>query len=195
MSIDAPPRIYVFDFDQTITHIHTGGRAVTPEEISEEYIHSNLKDGFVELIDGLARKNISVYIATYGDDRFGRDFDGATVGHALVKRYMDVAFGVDQTHFHFEQDNAGEIHGNIIARYSLDGKQYHLTRILAREGIDDSDPIAMHSILLLDDDAQNVHYFAQRGCATMVPSSPYESARQAADPGLMNALLDGLKPA
>jgi len=28
-----------------------------------------------------------------------------------------------------------------------------------------------------------------------VPSSPYESARQAADPGLMNALLDGLKPA
>ena len=72
MSIDAPPRIYVFDFDQTITHIHTGGCAVTPEEISEEYIHSNLKDGFVELIDGLARKNISVYIATYGDDRFGR---------------------------------------------------------------------------------------------------------------------------
>ena len=50
-----PHRIYVFDFDQTITRIHTGGCAETEAEIGEEYIRSNLKDGFVELVEYLVR--------------------------------------------------------------------------------------------------------------------------------------------
>lgn len=193
MTTDTPSQIYVFDFDQTITHVHTGGCAATPEEISEEYIFSNLKDGFVELIEYLSQHNNPVYIATYGDDSFGRGIEGATAGHALIKRYMDVAFGADQRHFFFSSPKDPQ--GNIIARCSLDGKHYHLERILTREGINGSDPEAMRLILLLDDDAQNVHYFAQRGCATLVPESPYDSARQAADPGLMRALLAELHAA
>ena len=30
------PSIYVFDFDQTITHIHTGGCAMTEDEIGAD---------------------------------------------------------------------------------------------------------------------------------------------------------------
>ena len=79
--------------------------------------------------------------------------------------------------------------GNIIARHSNDGKQYHLERILEREQLDGSDPAAMRRILLIDDDPYNVHYFASRGCTTLVADSPYDSARQAADSGILRALL------
>ena len=74
-----------------------------------------------------------------------------------------------------------------------DGKHYHLERILEREELDGRNPDAMRGILLVDDDPYNVHYFANRGCATLVPDSPYESARMAADAGILRALLDGLK--
>jgi phosphoserine phosphatase len=181
------PNIYVFDFDQTITHIHTSGCAVTREEVGEEYIRSNIKDGFVELVEYLTQRDARIYIATYGDDSFGRGIQGATAGHALVQRYMDVVFGADQQYFSTEPA------GNIIARCTNDGKHYHLERILEREELDGRNPDAMRCILLVDDDPYNVHYFANRGCATLVPDSPYESARMAAAAGILRALLDGLK--
>ena len=183
-----PPRIYVFDFDQTITNIHTGGCAFTEEEVAETYIRSNLKDGLVELVEYLVQKKCHIYIATYGDDRYMRGIGGVLAGHALVKRYMDVAFGADQRHFTF----AEELTGTIIARNSADGKRYHLERILEREGLDGNDLDVMRSIMLIDDDPYNVHYFAQRGCATLVPESPHESARRAADADILRALLDDL---
>ena len=187
MPIDTPSRIYVFDFDQTITHIHTGGCAITEEEVCDGYIRSNLKDGLVELVEYLLNRDDRVYIATYGDDSFGKGVQGATAGHALIKRYMDVAFGADQRYFYLS--SPGDPQGNIIARHSNDGKQYHLERILEREQLDGSDPAAMRRILLIDDDPYNVHYVASRGCTTLVADSPYDSARQAADSGILRALL------
>lgn len=187
MPIDTPSRIYVFDFDQTITHIHTGGCAITEEEVCDGYIRSNLKDGLVELVEYLLNRDDRVYIATYGDDSFGKGVQGATAGHALIKRYMDVAFGADQRYFYLS--SPGDPQGNIIARHSNDGKQYHLERILEREQLDGGDPAAMHRILLIDDDPYNVHYFASRGCTILVADSPYDSARQAADSGILRALL------
>jgi len=184
-----PHRIYVFDFDQTITRIHTGGCAETEAEIGEEYIRSILKDGFVELVEYLVRNGNRTYIATYGDDSFGHGIKEASAGHALVKRYMDVAFGTDQEYFYYAQEPTG----NIIARYSLDGKRHHLEQILAREGIDGNDSDVMRNLLLIDDDADNVHYFAQRGCSILVADSPRESAARATEDGIFHNILAQLR--
>ena len=140
------PSIDVFDFDQTITHIHTGGCAMTEDEIGADYIHSNIKGGFVELMECLQQRGDRVYIATYGDDSFGRGFAGTTAGHALVQRYMDTVLGTGQQYFVASEDPPG----NIIARCSNDGKHYHLECILAREGLDGNDPTVLRRILLLD---------------------------------------------
>ena len=185
------PKIYVFDFDRTITHIHTGGCAVTPEEVGEEYIRSNIKDGFVELVEYLVQRGDRIYIATYGDDRFSRGIKGATAGHALIKRYMDVIFGADQRYFFFASPKDPQ--GNIIARCTNDGKYYHLELILAQEALDGGDPDIMRGILLIDDDPYNVHYFASRGCMTLVPDSPYDSAHLAAAAGVLRTLLNQLR--
>ena len=183
------PSIYVFDFDQTITHIHTGGCAMTEDEIGADYIHSNIKGGFVELMECLQQRGDRVYIATYGDDSFGRGFAGTTAGHALVQRYMDTVLGTGQQYFVASEDPPG----NIIARCSNDGKHYHLECILAREGLDGNDPTVLRRILLIDDDPFNVSYFASRGCMTLVPNSPHDSARMAAAPDILRAILDRLR--
>jgi hypothetical protein len=196
-----PPRIFVFDFDQTITHVHTGGCAVNPVEIEEAYIRANLKEGFVELVQYLEQLGCRTYIATYGDDSFGDDSFGANrfgpktalAGHALVKRYMDVALGEGQEHFYFDHDTDGEIWGTIIAKFSGDGKHYHLERILAREKLDGSDPAVMRDILLIDDDAKNVDYFASRGCITLAPDSSVLAARLAMESGILLRLLAALR--
>lgn len=184
-----PHRIYVFDFDQTITRIHTGGCAETEAEIGEEYIRSNLKDGFVELVEYLVQSGNRTYIATYGDDSFGHGIKEATAGHALVKRYMDVAFGTDQQYFYYAQEPTG----NIIARYSLDGKRHHLKQILAREGINGNNSDVMRDLLLIDDDADNIHYFAHRGCSILVADSPRESAARATEADIFHDMLAQLR--
>ena len=183
------PTIYVFDFDQTITHIHTGGCAMTDDEVGPDYIRSNVKDGLIELVEGLQQLGDRIYIATYGDDRFGRGVAGATSGHALVQRYMDTILGVGQQYFVASDDPPG----NIIARCSNDGKRYHLTRILFREGLDGSDPSVLRRILVVDDDPVNVSYFASRGCMTLVPGSPCDAARMAAGPDILRVLHDRLR--
>ena len=102
---------------------------------------------------------------------------------------MDVAFGIDQEYFYYAEEPTG----NIIARYSLDGKRHHLEQILAREGIDGNDSDLMRNLLLIDDDADNVHYFAQRGCSILVANSPCESAARATEAGIFHDILAQLR--
>jgi len=172
-------KIYVFDFDCTITFEHTGGCAKTRYEVSSGFILNNIKAGFAETIRHLTQRGIPVYIATYGDDSLACGLEGATAGHALISRYMEVIFGATQTYFVGPQRNpAGEIisYVNIIAKGSEDDKKFHMEIIAERERLNVGCARDMGRIIFIDDDEKNVAYFASKGCVTLDPNSAEESA-------------------
>jgi hypothetical protein len=123
-----------------------------------------------------------VYIATYGDDSSACGLEGATAGHALISRYMDVVFGAKQTYFVGPQRNPdGEIisYDNIIAKGSEDDKKFHMEIIAEREGLNVGCARDMSRVVFIVDDEKNVAYFASRGCVTLDPHSAEESADMA----------------
>ena len=98
-------RIYLFDFDRTITILHTGGLAYG-NELSPDHVLKNVKKGFAEFIRKAVNKGHAVYIASYSDDANAEVVDEkALSGHDLIKFYMDQVFGPDQTFFTPPQKN------------------------------------------------------------------------------------------
>lgn len=171
--------IVVLDFDCTITRTHTGGCALAPNQTVDEFVRGNVKPGFADFVRTAAAAEVPVYIATYGDDRFGEEDPELLAGHGLVRRYLDVVLGPDQPWFTFPKlDFFGEpeVPGNVIARFSNDAKQYHLDQVTAREGIDPERPSEMRRILLVDDDPANLRHFRERGCSILRPQSAEDSA-------------------
>lgn len=162
-------RIYIFDFDQTITLRHTGGFAGDKKEIEEDFILKNIKPGFKDLIDTIVEKNYGVYIASLGDEATIRSSDLPN-GSRLIKRYMDVLFGYDQNIFKcpvFDEEWNLIENGNIIAKFTYDKKQYHLELILQMEKIDLLDKKNMKKIFFVDDDPNNLENFYENGCQVM----------------------------
>ena len=90
-------RIYVLDFDLTITKKHTGALAYG-KEMTPKFILSNVKKGFDDFVYKVTEQGHAVYIASYNDDaNVDRVEVEALSGHALIKFYMDLVFGEDQT--------------------------------------------------------------------------------------------------
>jgi len=185
-------RIYIFDFDRTITILHTGGLAYG-NELTVEAIRKNVKIGFTDFVRKVISRGHAVYIASYSDDRNVEAVDAeALSGHDLIKYYMDVVFGPDQTIFTIPgKDEKGEIvsGGNIIANNTQDFKQYHLARILDQEGLDRENPLDMKRIYLLEDDEDVVRFFMEEGCTIIVPFSASRSADTAAMKTLFTSYL------
>ncbi len=131
-------RIYVLDFDRTITILHTGALAYG-NELTPAFIQSNIKKGFAEFVRKVINSGHGAYIASYSDDANADTVEAeALSGHDLIKLYMDLVFGQDQTIFTTPRENeAGEImsKGNIIANNTQDYKQHHLDIILRQEGL------------------------------------------------------------
>lgn len=183
--------VLVLDFDCTITREHTGGCAAAEAEIDPAYIRGNVKPGFVEFVRTLEARGIPAYIATYGDDRFADGDPGAVAGYELIRRYLDVILGPDRGMFRIpERDSFGDPmgDGDVIARYSEDAKRYHLEWIVGREGVDPARPAEMGRILLVDDDAENLRHFRDRGCSILIPASAARSAALAAHDDLFRIL-------
>ncbi|MBW2465701.1 MAG: hypothetical protein JRF02_00225 [Deltaproteobacteria bacterium] len=189
---EAERRIYIIDFDRTITILHTGGLAYG-NELSAEFIQRNIKKGFADFVRKIMGYGHKIYIATYNDDANADIVAGeALSGHALIKYYMDLEFGRDQDLFTISQKNeAGEIvsAGNIIARNSQDLKQYHLDTISSREGMDQKNPDDMKQIYLLEDDEDVVRHYSEKGCTTIVPVSASRSADTAATKTLFTVYM------
>jgi len=185
-------RIYVFDFDRTITILHTGGLAYG-NELSPEHIRKNIKNGFADFVRKAVNRGHGVYIASYSDDTNAGVVGGdALSGHDLIKFYMDQIFGSDQAIFSIPQKNdAGEIasSGNIIANNSQDFKKSHLDFIVKREGLDLENPDDMKRLYLLDDDEDVVRFFMEMGCTIIVPYSASRSADTAATKTLFTSYL------
>jgi hypothetical protein len=187
-------RIYVFDFDRTITILHTGALAYG-NELSPSFIQKNVKKGFADFVRTVISRGHGVYIASYNDDANADLVEGeALSGHDLIKHYMDQVFGQEQTIFKPPRENGGgEVGpvGNIIASNSQDLKQYHLEIILRQEGLDKKNPDDMKRIYLLEDDEDVVRFFMEKGCTTIVPYS----ASRSADTAATNTLFTSYMPA
>lgn len=169
----------VLDFDCTITREHTGGRAYSPEMVADEYIKNNTKNGFVGFVRGAIRKNLKLYIATYGDDCFAES-ESDVAGHALIARYMECLFGSGQTVFRGpERDDEGTItkYHNIIAKLSGDRKAFHWELILGQLAGD----VHADEILFLDDEMSNIEYAQGLGCQCIVRGSAEYAASISAD--------------
>jgi len=172
-------RIYILDFDRTITILHTGGIAYG-RNLTPAFIKKNIKNGFTEFVRKVINHGHTVYIASYNDDaNVNTVKDEALSGHDLIKFYMDQEFGQDQEIFTSpEKNEVGDIisGGNIIAKNTQDYKQYHLDIIVKREGLDQDSPEDMKRIHLLEDDEDIVRFFMEKGCTTIVPFSASRSA-------------------
>lgn len=188
----AERRVYIFDFDSTITNLHTGGLAYG-NDLSPDFIQSNIKKGFDDFVRKVKGSGHHIYIASYNDDANADTFDGdALSGHELIKLYMDLAFGRDQDIFTLPRKNEpGEVAvtGNIIARNSQDLKQYHLDTISALENLDQSNPDDMKRIYLLEDDEDIVRHYMEKGITTIVPYSASRSADTAATKTLFTSYM------
>lgn len=185
-------RIYVIDFDRTITILHTGALAYG-NELSPSFIKKNVKRGFAEFIRTVMNRGHAVYIASYSDDTNVDLVEGeALSGHDLIKHYMDLVFGQDQIIFttspNNDEDHAG-LAGNIIATNSQDLKQYHLGIIMQQEGLDENNPADMKRIYLLEDDEEVVRFFMEKGCTILVPYSASRSADTAATNTLFTSYM------
>jgi len=185
-------RIYVLDFDRTITILHTGALAYG-NELTPAFIQKNIKKGFAEFVSRVTNNGHTVYIASYSDDANADTVEGeALSGHELIKFYMDLVFGQDQTIFTTPQKNReGEFIsvGNIIASNSQDYKQYHLDIILGQESLDRENPDDMKRIYLLEDDEDVVRFFMEKGCTSIVPFSASRSADTAATKTLFTSYM------
>lgn len=185
-------RIYLIDFDRTITILHTGAIAYG-NELTTDYIQRNIKKGFADFVRQVIDRGHAVYIASYSDDA-NADIveEEALSGHDLIKFYMDLAFGPEQTIFTLpEKNEAGEIisAGNIIANNSQDYKQYHLDIVLQQEGLDPGNPEDMKRIYLLEDDEDVVRFLMEKGCTTIVPYSASRSADTASTKTLFTSYM------
>ena len=188
----AERRIYILDFDSTITILHTGGLSYG-NELSHDFIIKNIKKGFDDFIRRVTGYGHKVYIASYSDDANADTIaEEALSGNELIKFYMDILFGNDQDLFTPPRRNdAGEIisEGNIIASNSQDLKQYHLDTISRREGLDQNNPDEMKRIYLLEDDEDIVRHYMEKGCTTIVPYSASRSADTAAMKSLFTSYM------
>lgn len=185
-------RIYVLDFDRTITILHTGAIAYG-RELTPAFIRKNVKKGFADFVHRVISNGHGIYIASYSDDA-NADLveEEAVSGHDLIKFYMDEVFGQEQAIFTTPRKNgAGEIisAGNIIASNSQDFKQYHLDLIVQRETLDQGNPVDMKRIYLLEDDEYVVRFFMGKGCTTIVPFSASRSADTAATKTLFTSYM------
>jgi hypothetical protein len=185
-------RVYIIDFDQTITVLHTGSLAYG-NELNPAYIQKNVKKGFADFVRRLINYGHAVYIASYSDDT-SVDLveEDALSGHDLIKYYMDQVFGQEQTIFRPPRKNeAGEIvsPGNIIANNTQDYKKYHLDVIAELEGLDQESPEDMKRIYILEDDEDVVRFFMEKGCTTIVPFSASRSADTAATKTLFTSYM------
>jgi hypothetical protein len=148
----AERRIYIIDFDRTITIMHTGAVAYG-SELDATFILKNVKKGFADFVRRVNNSGHIIYIASYSDDANAGLVEGeALSGHDLIKYYMDLIFGPDQTIFTAPQKNsAGEnvSLGNIIASNSQDYKQYHLGMILEQEGLNQDSPDDKNTVHVL----------------------------------------------
>ena len=185
-------RIYVIDFDRTITILHTGAIAYG-KELTPAFIQKNVKKGFADFVRKIISNGHAVYIASYSDDA-NADLveEEAVSGHDLIKFYMDQVFGQDETIFITPRKNeAGEIvaDGNIIANNTQDYKQYHLAVIARQEKLDRGNPGEMKRIYLLEDDEEVVRYFMEKGCTVLVPFSASRSADTAVTKTLFTSYM------
>jgi len=185
-------RVYVLDFDRTITILHTGALAYG-NELTPAFIQRNIKKGFADFVSTVTGNGHAVYIASYNDDANADTVEGeALSGHDLIKFYMDLVFGQEQNIFTKTQKNGtGEITsvGNIIASNTQDLKQYHLDVIFKQEGMDQENQEDMKQIYLLEDDEDVVRFYMDKGCTTIVPFSASRSADTAANKSLFTSYM------
>jgi hypothetical protein len=185
-------RIYVLDFDRTITILHTGAIAYG-NELTPAFVQKNVKKGFDDFVRKVINNGHGVYIASYSDDaNVDLVEEEAVSGHDLIKFYMDEVFGQEQTIFTTPRKNGvGEFvsAGNIIANNSQDYKQYHLDIIVQQEGLNQENPGDMKRIYLLEDDEEVVRFYMEKGCTIIVPFSASRSADTAVTKTLFTSYM------
>jgi len=186
-------RVFVIDFDRTITVAHTGAIAYG-NELAVSFVQRNVKKGFADFVRKVISRGHVVYIASYSDDANADlvEDEDAVSGHDLIKFYMDEVFGQEQTLFTTPRRNgAGEIvsAGNIIANNSQDYKQYHLDIVVQQENLNQENPDDMKRIYLLEDDEEVVRYYMEKGCTIIVPFSASRSADTAATKTLFTSYM------
>lgn len=148
--------VVVFDFDETLTRQHTGGRVTNPEQLTPEYIRQNLAhpEFLRALLPALHAAGVRLCIATFSSDRCDAVSNPRVAwpthphfpvaGKRLVKAYLDQLVGPDRPYLQ------ADIDFQCWYPQPLDlpnNKNLHLQLLV-------EDLIPRERILLIDDDVK-----------------------------------------
>jgi 3-deoxy-D-manno-octulosonate 8-phosphate phosphatase KdsC-like HAD superfamily phosphatase len=170
-------KLIVFDFDETITALHTGGSFYFKDNKIEQIMAlMNDVTFFKQFVNLLEKNKINVAIATYADEYMSKNIN-VLAGQKMVLKFMDIIFGNDYNPFNinnviaFHPVNKSQIFVNICNE--LDMEQYnkikhekniHLSLLQKKYNLDKNE------ILLIDNDKRNTDAATKYGfCGYHVP--------------------------
>jgi len=151
-------KIVVFDFDKTITRKHTGGSVMLPAFADERYIKDNFADlEFFKFVAPFIRaQSVTVAIASFGE----HDPNGLLSGEALIRKYLDVAFGPERSKRLFPDYVIALWHPESRGKNEKKvGKQEHIAQIIKILGA----RVSASEVVLFDDDEQNCKIANSKG--------------------------------
>lgn len=144
-------KLIIFDFDLTLTCIHTSG-CQNERHLDENNITRNISDyRFIKLlIPYLIEMDYTVMIASYADNNLQNK--GYISGEQLIMKYLDVLFDKNRTFL-----NKDDIIG-FYPTNELDGKNIHINKLMTRYNkTHPNNPINNpDQILLIDDQDSNI---------------------------------------
>ena len=153
-------KLIVFDFDLTLTCIHTSG-CQNERHLEEDNIIQNISDFRLIkiLIPSLIEMGYHVSIASYADNSLHNEDKGYIAGEYLIMKYLNVLYPIDRNFLNKE---------DIIGFYpssDLDGKNLHIDRLIIRYNkLYPNNPITSpDQILLIDDQENNIKIAKFRG--------------------------------
>eukprot|EP00037_Helgoeca_nana_P006092 m.56516 g.56516 ORF g.56516 m.56516 type:complete len:218 (-) comp16981_c0_seq1:251-904(-) len=153
-------KLVIFDFDKTITNKHTGGSVMLPVHATDGFITGNFADleFFKFVVPFIKAQGVQVAIASFGED----DPESLLSGMALIRKYLDTAFGAKKSRDLFP-DHAIALWHPERKTPSRDekkvGKEEHIAEVVKNLSV----KCKPAEIVLFDDDSTNIKIASRKG--------------------------------
>lgn len=154
-------KLVVFDFDKTITKLHTQGAVIFQNEATPEFIQSNFADlQFLKFaVPFIKAQGCTVAVASFGS----HNDDAIMSGKVLIRKYLDTAFGAKKALDLFPDHCITFWHPSSKGKDEKKvGKEDHIAEIVKNLP---TKPKAAE-IMLFDDDETNIHVAKKKGHRT-----------------------------
>eukprot|EP00040_Diaphanoeca_grandis_P020601 m.109564 g.109564 ORF g.109564 m.109564 type:complete len:312 (-) comp27967_c2_seq1:449-1384(-) len=169
-------KLVVFDFDKTITKLHTQGAVIFQNEATPEFIENNFADlEFLKFcVPFIKAQGCTVAVASFGS----HNEDAIMSGKVLIRKYLDTAFGAKKALDLFPDHCITFWHPSSKGRDEKQvGKEDHIAEIVKNLP---QKPKASE-IALFDDDETNIHVAKKKGHRTIFCKALKKSEASAQD--------------